>query len=394
MLRNNRLVLSFIIAYLIHLIIGVGHYLIFIDADYFTSDGQFLPLPHDFKVALSAINEIISTKHTKGLFHFVDFYIEHLQIWNLMSYPFFFFGGYILNIAPVNSFMSVFTSINIYILSKFILKYLNRDLKKILLLTAYFPITIISSIFFRDTVGLALISMSILIICLSRNKIYYFLTLLIGIYFFYMVRSVYPLILILAFFVDYRINSKTSQSLGQSIFTFVFFVLFFGLMLYTSFQLGFSEGDNLNYIDRARGVNYLFFPVKLIMGLIGPFPWTKYFTSGQIVYSYQFADYIQGAFNITVLFLMIKFKSSFFKISKFNLLNLTGIFLILSGLATVEMHSSYVSIGFIFLIPWIINSTSWIKLKIYFLRSFLFLLTSSLLIFLFFGSLGLGDLWK
>ena len=166
------------------------------------------------------------------------------------------------------------------------------------------------------------------------------------------------------------------------------------LMFRLSFVLGLSEGNNASYIEGAGGVNYLFLPVKLIMGLVGPFPWTQYFTTGRMVYSYQFADYFQGALNVSFIMLMIKHKSRFFQKPKFNVMNLTGLLLIFSGLATANMHSTYVSIGTLFLIPWVVDSSSWNNLKVYYLRIFSSMVLLSLIILAFFGSLGLGALWK
>tara|TARA_B110000908_G_C10267775_1_gene466258 strand:+ start:4241 stop:5614 length:1374 start_codon:yes stop_codon:yes gene_type:complete len=394
LLRDKEWVWFFALAYLIHLGIGLLHYLIFLDVNYFDTSGLVLPLPPDFTIPLDAVNEIIASKKINGLFYYENYYLSHIEIWNLISYPFYFFGGYVLNIAPLNSFMSVFTSINVFLISKFYLKYKSTELKKILILTAYFPLTLISSLFFRDVVGLGLISLGLVIVCLSKEKMYYYLMLAIAFYLFYMQRTIYPLVLLLAVIFDFLNTKKTGQSLGRRIISFIVFVSIFGIMLRLSYMLGLADGNNSRYIDGAATVNYLFFPVKLVMGLVGPFPWTQYFTTERMVYSYQFADYLQGALNITIVFLMIKFKSSFFKKSQINLLNLTGLFLMMSGLATTFMHSAYVSIGILFLVPWIVNSSSWGKLKRYYLGTFIFMLVFSIIIMVFFGSLGTSKLWK
>jgi hypothetical protein len=129
------------------------------------------------------------------------------------------------------------------------------------------------------------------------------------------------------------------------------------------------------------------------MGIVGPFPWTQYFTTGRIEYSYQFVDYLQGTLNVSMVFLVYHFRHFYLKIEQFNLLNITGLLLILMGLSTTFMHISYVSTGVIFLLPWIANSIYRYKLKEYYLISFLVLLFLSLIIFLFIGNLGLKGLW-
>ena len=171
LVRDRRWILFFVLAYLVHLAIGTFHYLYFLDPGYFLSNGLNLPLPHDFTATLTAVNEIISAKHTYGLLHYEDYYIGHPEIWNFISYPFYFFGGYILNIAPLNSFMSVFTSINLYLISKYVLNYRLIKLKRVAILSAYFPLTLISSIFFRDVTGIALMSIALVLLSFSKDTL-------------------------------------------------------------------------------------------------------------------------------------------------------------------------------------------------------------------------------
>lgn len=396
LVRDRNWISFFVLSYLIHLAIGTFHYLYFLDPGYFSSNGIDLPLPHDFTVALSAVNEIISAKHIYGLFHYEDFYISHPEILNLISYPFYFFGGYILNIAPLNSFMSVFTSINLYLISKYVLNYRLINLKRIAILSAYFPLSLISSIFYRDVTGIALMSIALVLLSFSKSKIYKYILLIPAIYLFYMQRTIYPVILLTAFILDFIIISKASltKSKANVLVTIILFIPAVILLSRWSFDLGLSEGNNSAYIEGASRVNYLFLPVKLIMGIIGPFPWTQYFTTGRIEYSYQFADYLQGTLNITIVALIFSYFRYFARKKEFNLINLTGLLLILSGLATTYMHTTYVSIGVLFLIPWIVNSSSWVKLRKYYLITFVFMLVFSLLVTVFFGGTGLGSLWK
>lgn len=394
LLRERKWILFFVFAYLVHLGIGLGHYLLFLDSSYFITDGLTLPLPHDFNAALDAVNDIVSSKRSNGLFYYNDYYIGHPEIWNFISYPFYFFGAYILNIAALNSFMSVFTAINILVISKYKFNFSPNQYKRVAILAAYFPLTLISSIFFRDTTGIALMSLGLVIIILSKKNIIKYIMLLIAMYLFYIQRTIYPLVLLMAFMIDFLVNRKKRISTSTKILSFIVFIPVFIIFLRWSFVLGLSEGNNSSYIKGASNVNYTFLPIKLLMGIAGPFPWTQYFTTGRIEYSYQFADYLQGTLNITIVALVITYFHYFFKRNQFNLINLTGLILIASGLATSFMHSTYVSLGVLFLIPWIINSSSWIKLKKYYLIIFMGMLISSLLITAFLGALGLGGLWK
>lgn len=391
LLQEKKWIIFFLVAYLVHLGVGFIHYLYFIDPYYFVSNGKNLPLTYDYTYTLKTINEIVLAKHKNGIFHFKAVNISHSELINIISYPFAYFGVYILNIAPINSFMSVFTSINILLISKHYLRFKKNRLNNIAILTAYFPLTLISSLLYRDVIGLGIMSVGLTLIVLSPKGIIKYLFLALACYLFYLQRTIYPMVLLVAFFSEYLIVSKGSSSFIRKLIYFAIFII----LLIFSIEVGLLEGQNSRYIVRAsQNVNYFFIPVKIIMGIIGPFPWTQYFTTGRIEYSYQFSDYLQGTFNITMILLMIAYFHSFFKTNAFNILNLTGLVLMLSGLLTTFMHITYVSIGVIFLIPWIVNSSPWINFKRFYFISFMCLLLISFIITVFFGSLGIKSLWS
>ena len=394
LLRDFKWVSFFFTAYLVRLVIGLVHFLIFLVPDYFGTSGTFLPMPHDFTYAFDSISEIVLSKNKYGLFHYEDFYIGHREIWNLISYPFYYFGVYILNIAPLNSFMSIFASINLLLISKHLLRFDTNKLRYVAILSAYFPLTLISSLFYRDIVGMGLMSLGLVLIMFSKKNIFYYLMIMISGYLFYLQRTIYPLVLVVSVALDFMINGRGFASSAKRIFSFIIFFPAFIVMLILSFTIGLAEGENSSYIEGAGTVNYAFLPLKLLMGLIGPFPWFQYFTTGRIEYSYQFADYLQGVFNLTTLVLMKTYFSDFFRSKQFNILNFTGLFLMAIGLSTTFMHSSYVSIGFLFLIPWIVNSSVWNKLKYYYVFIFMIMLIFSVFILTVFGGLGLAGLWK
>lgn len=391
LLKESRWIIFFVIAYIVRLLIGLFHFLYFILPDYFETKGVTLPLSNDFTSAFEAIAEIASAKKHLGLFHYEEVYWSHPEILNLMSYPFVYFGNYVLNITPLNSFMSVLTSINIYLIGKYIYNFDRKKLRFITIISAYFPLTLISSLFYRDVTGLAIMSIGMTLIMLSRNGLIQYLMLGIGCYLFSLHRTIYPVVLLLAFFINYFLLLKKRVSARNRIFQFVVILPVVIILIFISIVAGFSE--NKVYVDGGASINFLGLPVKLIMGMIGPFPWTQYFTTGRLEYSYQFSDYLQGTLNVSIFFLLYYFRDSYFKKEQFNLFNITGLLLIIVGLSTTFMHISYVSTGVIFLLPWIANSINRYKIKQYYFISFLALLFFSLIIVLFIGSLGFKDLW-
>jgi hypothetical protein len=394
LLRDKKWISFFITAYLVKLVIGLVHYLVFIDPTYFSTLGQNSMLHDEFTYTFYDFINTIKLKQKYGMFMYNNqFNVTHEEIWNIISIPFVNSGAYILNLTPLNSFMSLLASINIILISNYRLQYDAKKLKAIAIITAYFPSMLITSYFSRDTTGAAFISIGITLIMFSPRGIIRFIMVPLAAYLFYMQRTVYPLILVVSFFIDYLISNKKISSLLYRFILLIVAIPSFYLFMQISLFLGFAEGENTTYIESAGRVNYMYLPVKILMGIVGPFPWTQYFTSGRIDYSYQFAEYLQGAFNVAMVFLMITYHRFFYKKEQFNLLNLIGLLLILSGLATTNMHSSYVSIGVLFLIPWIVNSVPLTKLKKYYRVSFIWLLFFSLMVSTLFGGLGLKNLW-
>lgn len=391
LLKESRWILFFVVAYMVRLLIGLFHFLYFILPDYFETKGIALPLSDDFTTAFDAIAEIASAKKHLGLFHYQEVYWSHPEILNVMSYPFVYFGNYVLNITPLNSFMSVITSMNIYLIGKYLYNFDAKKLRFITIISAYFPLTLISSLFYRDVTGLALMSVGMTLILFARQGIVQYIMLFVACYLFSLHRTIYPAVLLLAYFLNHFLLLKKRVSARNRIFQFVIILPVVIILMFFNVIAGLSE--NQVYVDGGTSINFLGLPVKLVMGMIGPFPWTQYFTTGRLEYSYQFADYLQGTLNVSIFFLLYYFRGSYIKKEQFDLLNITGLLLIVVGLSTTFMHIAYVSTGVIFLLPWIANSINRYKLKEYYFITFIALLFLSLIIFLFIGSLGFKDLW-
>ena len=93
---------------------------------------------------------------------------------------------------------------------------------------------------------------------------------------------------------------------------------------------------------------------------------------------------------VSILF----FWRRYFKRGSLNLLNLTGILLISTGLFTTQMHSTYVAIGFVFLIPMLFTQIDFKEFNKRYLYSFLALLLLNFIVVVFFGNLGVSSFWK
>ena len=392
LLKNQRWVWFFVLAYLIKTIFGLLHYLYFIDPEYFQS-GMYKPLTWEFE---GVYDQIIVSAHDKikhGILYY-QFYeggVNHQEIISLISIPFVYFGDYVLTINSINSFYSLLISINILLISKYQFNFDNSALKYVAITTAYFPISLIPSLLHRDIVGLALMSTGITLVLFSKRVITKYFMLIIACYLFYLHRTIYPVILLLAFTID-SVIFQNFRSKGKEIFYKVGIVIV-GIILFPIIINYSNTEANESLAGGIFNFNILFIPLKLILGLIGPFPWLQFLLYEKIpAYAYQLQDYLQGTLNVALVAIIILFWKKYLIKDNFNLLNITGVLIIISGVFNAFMHMSYVAIGFVFLLPWLFTEIKISTLKKIYFYVFFALLFLNLVVFAFFGNLGIKSL--
>ncbi|MHB9140353.1 MAG: hypothetical protein ACYC25_00570 [Paludibacter sp.] len=392
--KDTKWIWYFVSAYMLKVIIGLLHYLYFIDPNYFFT-GVYNPLTYEYD---GVFNQIITTAHDKlnhGIFYY-QFYeggVTHQEILSFISIPFMFFGDYALTISPLNSFVSILISINLMLISIYKFHVKKSTLKYIAIITAYFPMTLISSLLYRDVVGLALMSVGLTLIMLSKKRIIQFLMLIIAGYLFYLQRTMYPIILLLAFVINTVVN-QNYKSKGWDLFYKVVTVLVSIILVPIIISYSNTEA-NRNMAAGGLNVDFVVLPIKMLVGLIGPFPWTNFLLFKTFpAYAYQLQDYLQGTLQVAVVVSIILGWKKYIRKDQFNLLNITGILLIITGLFNSYMHITYVAIGFIFLIPWLFSQISLTKFNKNYLYSFLALLFLNIIVVVLFGNLGISSLWK
>ena len=395
LLKETKWVWFFIFAYLIKIMIGLGHYLYFIDPDYFIS-GIYKPLTWEYD---GAFNQILRSAHDK-IYHNNIFYYEyyeggvtHQEILSLISIPFMFFGDYVMTIAPINAFSSLLISMNLILLSRFKFQYSNKSVKSIALVSAYFPMTLISSLLYRDIVGLSLMSIGLTLILFSKRTITQIVMLIVACYLFYLQRTIYPLILLVAFTIN-AIILQNYKSKIKDIFSKLVIIILAIILIPVIISYSATEA-NRNMLSSGLNVNLMTLPIKMIVGLIGPFPWSNFLLYKTFpAYAYQLQDYLQGALNIAILVTIIISWKKYVRKGQLNLLNITGILLVITGLFNAYMHMPYIAIGFMFLIPWLFTYINLTKFNKHYLYSFFALLLLNIIVIAFFGNLGISSLWK
>ena len=382
-LGNNSIVYIFLLAYVIKLLIGVFHYLYFIDPNYFHSTGNNQMLHQEFQAVTQFLESAVAEKKELGLFHMkLDGYVTHQEILSIIAIPFRYFGVKILNIAPINSFFSILTAINIFMVCKKE-EWTSDVCKCILLILAFFPATLLTSYFFRDIVGWAFISVGLVLICKANSITTKTIAIVISMGLFYLQRNGYIVIPIALVMAQYSLLAKTRK---VGMFLFVCIVA----LLIVPLAVGFASTESTDsYVDGVSNLTVIALPIKIILGLIGPFPWTNvmmYETFPAV--SYYIGDYVMGCLNIGLLICLFTNWRQYKRIGSLTESMILGLLLISTGLLTRVMHMTYISIGVIFMIPWFVENVGYVAINQNIRKAVIVLVLLNILVV----SLGLGGL--
>lgn len=376
--HSKQFVGFYLLAYIVKLLVGIIHYLVFIDADYFASSGHSLKLHHEYQAVQQTIEMIVDGKQIAGVFSFIfPQYIPHEELWNIITVPFYYTGTYLLNIVPINAFASLFAAMNVLLVDKCVRGKGYKQSKFLRFLVTYFPVTLITSYYSRDMMGLCLMSVGLVLLSLSKNILQKVLMLVVTCYLFYLQRNAYVLVPIIMFLSDYLIKVNKNNILIKIIAVLVCVVA-----VPFAYEL-FETESTLKYVSESTKWPIFMLPFKLIVGLIGPFPWSnilKWHTFPEV--SYYLGDYFMAVINIGLLITAIravpveKFKHTI------DMSFISGVMLFIFGLMNEFMHMSYISVGIYFLLPWFFRIFRDVDIKNNIKISFLFLVLLNIFIIL------------
>ena len=140
-------------------------------------------------------------------------------------------------------------------------------------------------------------------------------------------------------------------------------------------------------------MSVLALPIKIIFGLIGPFPWTQFIMtfSGRLQNAYQLSDYILGIFQLGYL-IAIFARWSRFSFRDLDYFSLMGFGIALTGFLSLSMHIGYIAEGIFFTLPWFFKQIG-TEYRRYFMISFFILVLLNFVV-VFTGSLGISNLWR
>lgn len=382
----------YVIAFLIQVLIGLFHYLIFVNPNYFnTAGGPSELLWHEYRSVFDSIERLIYNRIHNSLFYFNkdDWYSSHPEIWQLITIPTTFLGHKWLNYAPLNAFSTLLASVNIV----FVYNYLNPNKGKgrknarklVLFCTAYFPLFLLNDTLWRDAFGVSLISIGLVLLTLSERTSKKLLSLVVLVYFSFLLRNVYVFVAASIFGIKEVGKRKGAVNI------IIIPIAVLAVIIASNFYQDKTSDEYIGlYINQ---MSFLTLPLKIIFGLIGPFPWTQFLMAfeGRVANAYQLGDYLMGVFQLGYLFAII-FSWNCFSFKNLDYLALMGFGMALSGFISNAMHIGYIAEGVYFTLPWFFTQIG-TKYKKYFRISFLFLLFLNLIVLLV-GNIGIARLWR
>lgn len=387
-LRDGKFVRFYAISYIVQLVLGVAHYLYFVDAGYFAGNGGATSgFWHEFLTTFTSIEMIHNNWRQLGLLSMVpsdEFYMTHREIWHIIAYPFYFFGHKWLNYAPLNAFSSLFASANLVFIFRNQID--SEKLKYLRNWTAYFPLFLCNDYMWRDAFGLMLMSVGLVMVYLAKNPIAKFLSFVWFGFGAFIQRTMY--LVLVGGAIGYGYIKKQKNGVLKILSIFVSLAILFVLLQFT--QETNDEDYNSTYIN---SMSFLALPVKIVFGLIGPFPWIQFFklVEHNPAFAWQLEDYILGTFQFGYLLAIIfNYRNISFK--NLDVCTIFGFGIMLSGFVTSQMHIGYIAEGLYFTLPWFFNNVGSAYKR--FFNISLFILVILNVVVLAMGNLSISSLWK
>jgi hypothetical protein len=389
-LKSNRWMYFFSAIFILKLVLSVTHYLAFIDPHYFISNGGFAAsFSHaEYQDAFSSVSMAVNDKIKYGIFYFDSdsFWVSHPEIWNLISIPLAYLGCYVLTITPINIFFTSILSINMVLIAKNVLCLDDKKVSAVAWSTALFPMFLLADNFYRDQIGLGLISIGITLMLVSKSSIGKIISIGLTLFFSYILRTVYPVFYISAIFIYITFIYRKIPILKFLLLPILIVILYF------AFQIGTQDDKYVSIYVNSSG--WLYIPLKIIFGVIGPFPWTQ-FVQYKInqAFSYQLADYLLGIFQLSYLTLFFQNIKKLFQKKNLDIMTLFGFGIAISGFVTKQMHISYIAGGILLTLPWFFSTVSFVDFRKRLGWMFILLIFFNFVVSLL-GNMGISSLWR
>lgn len=389
-LNENKYLRFYSIAFIVQLLLGVVHYLYFVDANYFQTNGDASGrFWREYLSVFDALGRLNDARRNWGIFYWMDAYefqVSHPEIWHIISWPLYFLSNRWMNYAPLNIFSSLLASANIVFLYNRNYDYNESVHNSVLFWTAFFPSFLLNDTVWRDPFGICLISVGVVLVTLSNNLASKAVSFVLFGFASFVQRTMYVLIAAVSATWENLQNSRSAA------LRFLYVVVGCTLLFYLSNLTDEVNGSEYN-AGYVNTMSYLALPIKVVFGMIGPFPWINFFRSVEKnpAFAWQLQDYLMGTFQFGYLIALIM-GWRHFSFRNLDSLTILGLGIMLSGFMSRQMHIGYISEGLLFTLPWFFSCIG-IEYKKYLKQSFAILVILNILLF-FMGNMGIASLWK
>lgn len=351
MLMLNEAKLRWIVigTFFIKIVIGIAHFLFFFNANYFSGDGEILRVfQSDFTSYFDYVNGLSEAKESYGIFYFDDSLtkVTHVELLNVLAMFMYKFGIHAMNILSLNCMFSSLAALNIYVCLQKIVTFEEKKVG-LLWLLALFPLFLDDAIFVRDITGQFLMSIGLACFVLSSNRSK-ILWIIPASYLFYMQRVGYVFVPFIAYILDLVLNKKTSKNMLYLPIVLIFAFYFISGVGGVEEDLALRTGGS----GVAGGTSLLLLPIRVVFGIIGPFPWTQFIVKGLVepAYASQLYNYIAGVIHVGCLIMLFS-SAETFKNLLMNQVFMVGLIIVGMGVLDGAMHITYIMAGTCFMVP-------------------------------------------
>lgn len=357
-LGRYKLGLILFSAYAFKTLASVGHFLYYIQPDYFSGNADFVYF-WDFMWLDQSLTFVADSWHVGGLFSPIadDYWQQNKNAGLLafMSLNYYTTANFSLNIVPWNVLFTIYTAIIISAIT-INLGGGRQQVSLALWVTLLLPFTFIASLMWRDTTGQFFIVLGAYLMVLTRSRKGYWVLLLPAASFLaYLHREPYLVIFfvaaILYFLHDMRHSKHAPVLVPLGILLLIALVPIAQQLSSVAFHR-YSDADGSSAIGLVLSSGrVLGLPFRVIRAILGPFPWTGYFQQVD-GYAYQPFDYLQSVLNLAMLVSALPLAWRLWKVkNELDLASLLALLFFIFAVLSTGIHSSYTSVGLILLVP-------------------------------------------
>lgn len=359
--------------------IGVFHYLALVDPDYFLHPTSVrLTTVKDFTGMFDQVR-LFANNYWGGTSSFSDLaYMPHAELYCLIAAIFNKIGVFILSIIPVNAFSSIMMATMIGYVTK--LRKGNWGIA--IILAGLFPMSLITSYFFRDMVGLFVATFFLICILLAKKNV--LLWLIVASTFFYLQRTVYVFLPVIAYIVWLFLKNRSEGNNRNPVLILCLIPILCVASYFSSSIFEQNEGY-LSGIDNI--FMYLLFPVRYFMCIIGPFPWSNMLNSPESTFYLQDYIFSSAMFYITLRAFPCLYHD-FINKKSIDYMVILALLIMISGIFNSQTRLSYIGFGVCFFIPYLSSILDKEDFKMFHLKYFAYMALFNIL----YVSLGVGGL--